>query len=780
MEQDLLSSPSFPSSVQRPAGRPLLPWTDAAIAGGILLTMVVIYFVPSNVYIDHPDPTNEIEMQNPGVQDQFIGLDAFSVNDSSAVIAQSLSLINEGDLTFRPIEIPQMMHWTIAGVNNAGSFPLPALDDRLRDWIIAGTLQPVGKHPQIVKTPNPGVYVSCFGFGGALTAAPAFALGQAIYGPLDQRPEILDRIAFTEGALLTASSAAFLFLALRASLPASYSCLLALAYALGTCVFSTSSQGMWQHSATAFFACLGLWLLTRVRESPRSAYALGVCMAMATLSRPTLGFIAIALAVQFLLTDRRAFLRYAVAGLPFAAFLLYANHTILGSPFLFGQTALTDHALEKTGVAEIWQTPIVTGLLGLLVSPSRGLFVFSPFLLAAIAGAVAVWRSPSWWWARSFAIALPIILVVEARHFDWWGGWSYGYRHLVDLSPFFVVLVGGVIIAIWRSRLLRFLFVIALLVSIGVQILGVTSNDVWRWNAPVVYILKDAKQETIRETDSFAEVVEWTSRKDHSAVAESRNIDLPKFRDRLWSWTNNQIGHYLRNFTRGARSRQAQLWNARQPHARKVAEAYRQVALAYARGGAVDRAIQCVLWAFEADSGYQQNLLTAWDMLGRAERRLDSVASLMKQRSLLAPEDQAAPIYLGYVQLEMGDLSAATDAFEGVLRRSIPEFEKRFALGSDILLRRQLESSLVRPSADVYRDEETMKQVLRHSAESRRLELAGDADGAIAERRRIDALLPEAPHRVAHEARLKYRQGEVEEAWSLLRGGAASEGRAYE
>ena len=71
------------------------------------------------------------------------------------------------------------------------------------------------------------------------------------------------------------------------------------------------------------------------------------------------------------------------ASVPGAALATY-NTYFLGSPFRFGQSE-AGHALalEKTGLPGVWQTPLWDGAAGLLLSPSRGLFFFSPFLLLA-------------------------------------------------------------------------------------------------------------------------------------------------------------------------------------------------------------------------------------------------------------------------------------------------------------------------------------------------------------------------------------------------------------
>ncbi len=703
------------------------------------------------------------------MQDQFIGLDCFSVNDSSAVIGQSLSLINDGDLTFRGAEGHHLFDWVVTGLEGAGSFPLPAIDDRLRDWIQAGTLRQVRHYPQVVDTIKPGVSMSCFGMGGAITAMPAFAIGQWLFGPLDRLPGILDRIAFTQGSVLVAISASLLFLAWCRSIGVASASLLTLAYAFGTCVYSTSSQGMWQHSATAFYMGVVVLILSRPEYRPVDGYLLGVAMAMATLSRPTLGIAAAMLGVQLMVSDRKTFARYALAGLPFAVLLLYSNDALLGSPWRFGQTVLVDHAEEKTGVAKIWQTPIGTGLMGLLWSPSRGLFVFSPFLLGAIPGAILCWLRPRWYWMRSFSLAVVVTILIESRHFDWWGGWSYGYRHLVDLTPMLMTLILPIIEWVRKDIRAGAIGLILILVSVGIQIVGVSANDVWRWNASAVFLLKDRDGQVVKQTRSYAELERWISQPGQNARPEIRNIDRVEYRDRLWSWKDQPITYYLSHFRRSALSRQAQMWNARQPYGRKLAVSYRHLATTYAKANSMVQAASAIEWALDADPSYQEGWLSAWEILVKSDRQIDRFISLLRRQALRNPDDRAARIYLGLALLERGSLLAANDTLADVLRQDVEDFERRFEMGRAALNRRISEQPLARSASAVQADLAVLDKLMERQVEARRAELASKWDEALRCYDEIERLLPGASSGYASQARIRWRQGDQQGAWSILR-----------
>jgi hypothetical protein len=81
-------------------------------------------------------------------------------------------------------------------------------------------------------------------------------------------------------------------------------------------------------------------------------------------------------------------------------------------------------------------------LWGVLFSVQKGLFFWSPLLLAAIAG---FFLNPQP--TRSFALATALIFAADAyliaSWWDWQFGASYGHRGFIDLLPFFAVGLAG-------------------------------------------------------------------------------------------------------------------------------------------------------------------------------------------------------------------------------------------------------------------------------------------------------------------------------------------------
>ena len=82
--------------------------------------------------------------------------------------------------------------------------------------------------------------------------------------------------------------------------------------------------------------------------------------------------------------------------------------------------------------------PLPLTLYGLLLSPSKGIFVYMPILLAAAASTVRFWRTQRRAALLAAGVTLPYFLVL-ARYFHWYGGFAWGPRLLVAIVPFLLL-----------------------------------------------------------------------------------------------------------------------------------------------------------------------------------------------------------------------------------------------------------------------------------------------------------------------------------------------------
>src|SRR5436305_1885799 len=194
-------------------------------------------------------------------------------------------------------------------------------------------------------------------------------------GRLDHIARVMEKLS---ASLVAALSASLLYLLLRRRAAAPIALLLTLAYAFGTTTWVIGSQALWQHGMAELLVIGLLLLLTAPCTAPR-ALAAGLLCGLIAGNRPPDVVLAAALGAYGLFwAGRRAALLAAAAALPAGLVLLYN----------LGVADNLAGGYGRVGKASFLQHGLLSGLGGLLFSPTRGLFVFSPFLLFL----VLAWR----------------------------------------------------------------------------------------------------------------------------------------------------------------------------------------------------------------------------------------------------------------------------------------------------------------------------------------------------------------------------------------------------
>jgi hypothetical protein len=305
-----------------------------------------------------------------------------------------------------------------------------------------------------------GHVVSNYPIVPALLNVPVYAVAHSLGADLYAQRYWLSLIT---AAAVTALSVAFMVLVLSLVCRRWTSAVLGgLIYAFGTPVWSVASQGLWQHGPSLLFITVALWLL--LKNPPRWIPLAGFFLGLAVFNRPPNALLAAALALYVWRVYRARFVKFALLGaLPL---LLMAGYSVaaLGSIFALGQ-------MQEVS---LFTGDLFSGLPGLLISPSRGLFVFSPVLI--FGGAYLVYAL----FSRQVApllkyLAVPVLLlvVVYALWHQWWGGASFSYRLLIETLPMLIAFLAlcweQVIAPRWY---LQALFWPAVLVSFYTHYLG--------------------------------------------------------------------------------------------------------------------------------------------------------------------------------------------------------------------------------------------------------------------------------------------------------------------
>lgn len=265
-------------------------------------------------------------------------------------------------------------------------------------------------------------------------------------------------------SLCCALAAVFFFLAASRRVPPGSAMLVSAVFAFATPVWSTSSRVLWQSAPALMFSALALWLLVRARGT----FGVGLALAAAWVCRPTMSLLAVVLVLVVASTRPRELPRLLGGAALVAGAFLGLNQLTLGVwlPPYFQSSRL-----------DLLGATVPEAALAHLVSPGRGVFVFSPVLLLAFIGVVRALKTRS---ALELGLALWLVghWVVVATFPHWWGGHSFGPRLWAE------TMVGAcwlLLPALEGPRTWRVLLSLAV-VSALIHGRGATSKAAWRWN----------------------------------------------------------------------------------------------------------------------------------------------------------------------------------------------------------------------------------------------------------------------------------------------------------
>jgi hypothetical protein len=341
----------------------------------------------------------------------FLASHIRQVADSNYSMLLSQSLLDHGTVMLDDYAIPGFDRTQPTGLKTENPLQLEVVNGHVYYWYPPGS--------SVLSIP----YVALM---NAIGISPTTADGTFNY--LGEKL-IQTRLA----ALLMAGLTVTIFFTARLVLPLGWSVVIALSSALGTQVWSTASRGLWSDTWGIFLLGFVVWMLL-AQETGRSRLRpvlLASLMAWTYFVRPTFSVPIFAVTVYVLLFHRSLFLPYALTGAAWCAgFLVYSWHH-------FG------HLLPSYYLLATWMTvdSMRVGLLGNLISPSRGLLVFVP--LVAFVAYLLIRYARDLPAPRLAALSVSIVvlhLLAIAGFPIWWAGWCYGARFSTGLVPWFALL----------------------------------------------------------------------------------------------------------------------------------------------------------------------------------------------------------------------------------------------------------------------------------------------------------------------------------------------------
>jgi hypothetical protein len=333
-----------------------------------------------------------------------------------------------------------------------------------------GFIRAADGHYRSIYSPIPAVLA-------AVVAWPFHATGLLdVRAPL--APALIAKVA---AALLVACAVIASYFTARRWLGPPRAALLAIGLGLGTGLWSTVSQTLWQTETAVLGLALAVLALCRRDLTVGSAVLMGLGLGLAGATRPQLAPLVAVLAMGLWARSSR---RHAAAGSAIVVLcgvaMAAVNMRWFGHP-LGAQALLQDVNASLHGTGRMFAFSI-EGALGLLVSPSRGILIFSPIVLAAIMAIPralrAGGRSPLPWCAA----ALVAQYLLYASYSVWWGGHTYGPRYMLDLLPVAVPLAALTMARPHHRPLFASAAGAALVWSLVVAATGAFCSPHDRWN----------------------------------------------------------------------------------------------------------------------------------------------------------------------------------------------------------------------------------------------------------------------------------------------------------
>jgi hypothetical protein len=214
-------------------------------------------------------------------------------------------------------------------------------------------------------------------------------------------------------------------------------------FAFGTSMMSTSLMELAGQGIAASGIAVALYAFARADEAAglRFDVLAGAALGLATAARlPAALALALATFGLLLFSKPGRLLWFLAGAAPFLALLFFYQKETFGDP-------------SMTAYGQVWNVPNLFGIpngeaaAGLLLAPSRGLFIYSPALLLCFLGMPRFLKRADSASIGLAAFPIGLVLLVSAHGggSGWAGGFSYGPRLLVEgLAPLALLVGAGV------------------------------------------------------------------------------------------------------------------------------------------------------------------------------------------------------------------------------------------------------------------------------------------------------------------------------------------------
>lgn len=317
-----------------------------------------------------------------------------------------------------------------------------------------------------------------------------YDIGFSIYDPhLYLFIDLMEKIS---SSIVASLSCVFIFLTIKKMFNDKIAWISAITFGLATNTWSTSSQALWQHGTVELLLVIMIYLVILIEkeDSNKNTIYLGLLSGLFIFNRPPDSVLLIPIIYYAVILKKKARLYYCLSFVASSVPFVFYNIYLFGS--FFGGYNQNIEILTMG-------TNIIVNTLGLLFSPNRGLFVYSPILIFSLLGMYRVYiiqNKKIHIFLNLFSISLFLNIMVYASFDDhWWGGFCYGPRFLSGMLPIIVIYLAVFLHYVEinysssKKKIIMSLFFILFMTSVFVQVVGVfySPNGNWDLNPNVDY-----------------------------------------------------------------------------------------------------------------------------------------------------------------------------------------------------------------------------------------------------------------------------------------------------
>lgn len=205
------------------------------------------------------------------------------------------------------------------------------------------------------------------------------------------------------------------------------------------------AQSTYEHHFEMFFILLGYYFVLSKKSKHNSGLLAGISIAIGLIFRSTT---LLALPGLLLLANNKQRFNMAIGVIPGLASILFYNYYRFNNPFESGYN-LAWHLAWGNNVTfwSIYRIP--QSLFSFLLSPAKGLLLFSPTIILSCIAIKGFWNRYNKF-SLSIFVLCGLYLTLFSMNFAWHGSiWSFGPRYILPILPFLYLPILEINIKKW-------------------------------------------------------------------------------------------------------------------------------------------------------------------------------------------------------------------------------------------------------------------------------------------------------------------------------------------